>query len=53
MLEQLVDGLLSEQRGSDRGPTVIYECRRCGTTLDAEATACPYCGPTEIARFEF
>lgn len=52
MLDRLVDGLLPEQQG--RGDdTVVYECRRCGTTLDANARTCPYCGPTEIVRFEF
>lgn len=53
MLGRLVDGLFGEHRGRDRGPTIVYECRRCGTTLDAEASRCPYCGPTETARFEF
>lgn len=52
MLERLVDGLLTEQRG-DRGDTVIYECRKCGTTLEPDASTCPYCGPTETVRFEF
>lgn len=31
---------------------VIYECRRCGTTLDYETDTCPYCGPTDVVRFE-
>ena len=53
MLDRLVDGLLSEQEGREGSETVVYECRRCGTTLDANASTCPYCGPTEIVRFEF
>ncbi|WP_247728487.1 hypothetical protein [Halovivax limisalsi] len=27
---------------------VVYECRRCGTTVDATATACPNCGDDDI-----
>ena len=53
MLDRLMDDLLSEQEGREGGETVVYECRRCGTTLDPNASRCPYCGPTEIARFEF
>jgi ribosomal protein L40E len=30
-------------------PPVIRECRDCGAKLDAQATACPICGSTEIA----
>ena len=31
---------------------VVYECRTCGTTLDDRNATCPYCGMTEIARYE-
>ncbi|MFC6838459.1 hypothetical protein [Halomarina ordinaria] len=31
----------------------VYECRRCGTTLDADAEACPRCDSTSIACYEF
>lgn len=30
-----------------------YECRACGTTLPADAEACPACGRTEIASYEW
>lgn len=30
---------------------VIYECRRCGTTLERRTANCPYCGRTHVARF--
>jgi rubrerythrin len=29
-----------------------YECRRCGTTLEAIERTCPTCGSTEIAEFD-
>lgn len=32
---------------------VLYECRHCGTTLDADSEQCPTCGTAEIARFVF
>jgi len=34
-----------------RGGRVVFECRRCGTTLDSGTAPCPYCGPTDVARF--
>lgn len=37
--------------GRDRR-IVVYECRRCGTTVDAEEDPCPYCGPTDIMVYE-
>jgi len=33
-------------------PTFVYECRRCGTTVDAHDEECPYCGPTDIVEYE-
>jgi len=35
--------------------TVYRECRRCGTTIakGAEPDACPQCGHTEVAVYEF
>ena len=36
----------------DTSSRIIYECRRCGTTLDGEDADCPYCGPAPIVRFE-
>ena len=32
---------------------VLYECRNCGTNLDADAAACPACNATDIAVYEF
>lgn len=32
---------------------VVYECRNCGTTLDAPEDGCPACGAEEIVRYEF
>jgi len=29
------------------------ECRRCGTTLETDGTACPACGSSDIARYDF
>jgi rubrerythrin len=45
-----VRGLLPTVRG--RGTETIYECRRCGTTLDADRTVCPYCGPTSVVEIQ-
>jgi len=30
----------------------VYECRRCGTTLDTDGADCPYCGPTDVATYD-
>jgi predicted RNA-binding Zn-ribbon protein involved in translation (DUF1610 family) len=30
----------------------LYECRSCGTTLDADQEMCPACGSDEIARYD-
>lgn len=38
--------------GVGGGRTVVYECRRCGQSLDADADRCPHCGPTDVVRFE-
>lgn len=32
--------------------TVVCECRRCGTTVDAEAETCPECESTDIVAHE-
>ncbi|WP_255151631.1 zinc-ribbon domain-containing protein [Halorarius halobius] len=34
------------------GPRYVYECRDCGATLEAGATVCPYCGPTDVVEFD-
>ncbi|WP_199722451.1 hypothetical protein [Haloarcula sp. Atlit-47R] len=28
------------------------ECRRCGTTLETDATTCPVCDSSAIARYD-
>lgn len=30
----------------------IYECRRCGTTLESELDECPICGTSDVARYD-
>lgn len=31
---------------------LLYECRRCGTTLESEVGDCPQCGKSDIAAYE-
>lgn len=38
--------------GRREEPDVIFECRRCGRTLDGEASECPECGEESIVRYE-
>jgi hypothetical protein len=33
-------------------PTTVYECRRCGTTLEAGDDRCPHCETSAVARYE-
>lgn len=50
MTATIVDGLKQLAcRDRDRA---IYECRRCGTTVDHDTDCCPVCGVAEIARYE-
>jgi ribosomal protein L37E len=37
----------------DGDEVVLYECRRCGATVSAEAVECGRCGSPEIARYEW
>lgn len=30
---------------------VVYECRRCGTTVDAADESCPYCEGSDLVRY--
>lgn len=53
MLEKLVEGLFTDHAGSNRGTTVVVECRRCGTSLEEVVDSCPHCGATDVVRFEF
>jgi len=50
MTATIVGGLKQlARRGRDRA---IYECRRCGTTVDRDTDCCPLCGVAAIARYE-
>jgi rubrerythrin len=33
--------------------TVLYECRNCGSTLEAETEQCSECGAFEVASYRF
>jgi rubrerythrin len=44
-----IDWAVALTRG---GLREIYECRSCGTTLASREASCPYCGPTDVVRFE-
>lgn len=36
------------------GPNVIQECRRCGTSVEADVDECPNCGPeATLVQYEF
>ena len=35
----------------DQGET-LFECRRCGTTVDADTEVCPECDSDDIRRYE-
>lgn len=35
------------------GTDVLYECRDCGTNLEADAASCSTCGSTAVAVYEF
>ena len=47
--------VLDRLLGSDSNvnASVIYECRRCGTSLEPDVTLCPECGACDVARYEF
>lgn len=32
-------------------PETLFECRRCGTSLEAAVEACPECNSAEIASY--
>ncbi|WP_137291564.1 hypothetical protein [Natronorubrum halophilum] len=62
-LSSLLSGLLSgsepstespataRDRGEDEGPTIIHECRNCGTNVSADTNCCPACGGDDIVRY--
>ncbi|WP_340674442.1 zinc ribbon domain-containing protein [Natrinema zhouii] len=31
----------------------LFECRRCGKTVESDAEVCPECGADDIVRYEF
>jgi rRNA maturation endonuclease Nob1 len=33
-------------------PDVVYECRRCGTSLEPDADGCDVCGSTDVVRYD-
>jgi len=35
-----------------RCSNLLFECRRCGTTVASEQRACPECGSDSIATYE-
>jgi len=37
---------------SGRGPSVVVECRRCGTTVDRGTVTCPVCESRDIVTHE-
>jgi hypothetical protein len=47
----MIETLKSLVIGSTR-PHPIYECRKCGTSVDKEADVCPVCCSDSIAQFE-
>jgi len=46
-LQQVVSG----EEATTGTQTQLYECRHCGTTLDAEAEKCHVCSSAEIAVY--
>ena len=44
--------LLRSLVGGERAGEVIYECRNCGTILDADEEKCPQCDSTDVAHYE-
>ena len=35
----------------DHSPTVVHECRTCGTNVSADTTRCPACDGEDIVRY--
>ncbi len=38
--------------GNEPTPEIVYECRRCGTSVEQTESVCPYCGLSEIAVYD-
>lgn len=49
--DESVFQLIRQMVDTDTEPQIVYECRRCGTNLQTPNAACPYCGPTDVARY--
>lgn len=50
-----IDGLFGTvRRPASREPSAptVYECRHCGTTLDAGVERCPRCETASVVRYE-
>lgn len=48
-----IDTLLARVWARTRPAASYVECRDCGTTLEPDATTCPACDSTDIARYAF
>lgn len=35
----------------EAAPSVVHECRNCGTTVESGTRRCPHCGAEEIASY--
>lgn len=44
--------LLRRVRGLIGDGNLVYECRRCGTTLESEADDCPQCERSDIVTYD-
>lgn len=44
--------LLKRVRGFIGESELVYECRRCGTTLESAVEDCPQCGECDIAAYD-
>lgn len=51
-IDQLLGALRDVASTESRSGTTVYECRRCGTTLDAGDDRCPHCETPTVARYE-
>lgn len=47
-----VDGYMGLIGSRSGGRRLYFECRQCGTTVDAKTDACPQCGSVDIVEYE-
>lgn len=45
------NGAGDEPSTTERSPTVVYECRTCGTNVSPETDRCPACESEDIVRY--